>query len=93
MLTKIISSSEEKICKHNIMLSYRIDLYFHDYKLAREIDKNGHSDKNIVYEIERQKAIEQKLGCKFVRIDADKEDLFRAIHEIFRRTKKSIKKL
>ena len=26
--------------------SYRIDSYFHDYKLALEIDENGHSDKN-----------------------------------------------
>ena len=36
------------------MLGYRIDLYFHDYKLAIQIDENGHSDKNIDYEIERQ---------------------------------------
>ena len=25
-------------------LGFRIDLYFYDYKLAIEIDKNGHSD-------------------------------------------------
>ena len=32
------------------VLSYRIDLYFHDYKLAIEIDENGRSDKNFDYE-------------------------------------------
>ena len=26
------------------VLSYRVDLYFHDYKLATEIDKSVHSD-------------------------------------------------
>ena len=29
------------------VLSYRTDLHFHDYKLAIEIDENGHSDRNI----------------------------------------------
>ena len=29
------------------ILSYRIDLYFRDYKLAIEIDENGYSDRNI----------------------------------------------
>ena len=50
-----------------------------------EIDKNGHSDKNIDYEIKRLKAIEQGLGCEFVRIDPDKEDfdIFKAINGIF----------
>ena len=41
---------------HYSVLGYRIDLHFHDYKLAIEIDENGHSNKNINYEIKRQKA-------------------------------------
>ena len=45
------------------MLGYRTDLYFHDYKRATEIDKNGHSDRNIDYEIKRHEAIEEELGC------------------------------
>ena len=49
-----------------------IDLYFYDYNLAIEIDENGHRGKNIEYEIKRQKAIEQKIGYKFIRIDLDK---------------------
>ena len=36
------------------VLSYGIDLYFHDYKVAIEIDKNGYGDRIIVYEIKIQ---------------------------------------
>ena len=77
------------------VLSYIINLYFYGYKLAIEIDKNGHSDRNIDYEIKRHKGIEQELGCKFIRIDPDKEDfdIFRAINEIFRHIKQSTKKI
>ena len=42
------------------VLSYRINLYFYDYKLATKIDENGHSNKNIDYEIKRQKAKKKK---------------------------------
>ena len=45
MLTKITSSFEGENIQS--VSSYRIDLYFHDYKLAIEIDENGHSDRNI----------------------------------------------
>ena len=56
-----------------------------------KIDENSHSDINIGYEIKRQKAIEQELGCKFIRIDPGKEkfDVFKAINEIFRHIKLS----
>ena len=77
------------------ILNYRIKLYFHDYKLSIEIDGNGHSDKVIDYEIKRQKAIEQELDCKFIRIDPEKEDfnVFRAFSEMLRHIKQSTKKL
>ena len=68
---------------------YKIDLYFHYFKLAIEIDENNHSDRNINYKIKRQKAIEQKLGYKFIRIDPDKEDfhIFKAIKGMIRHIK------
>ena len=43
------------------VLSYRTELYFHDYKLAIETDENGRSDRNIDCEIKRQKTIEQEV--------------------------------
>ena len=48
------------------------------------------TDKNIEYETKKkqknkQKKLEQKLGCKFIRIGHDKEvfDIFKAIIEKF----------
>ena len=67
------------------VLGYRVDLYFHEYKLPIEVDGNGHGDRSIDYEIKRQKVIKQGLGCKFIRIHAEKDgiDAFRTISEIF----------
>ena len=56
------------------VLSYRTDLYFHDYKLAIEVDEKGHKDRNIDHEIKRQEAIKEKLGCEFIRINPDEEN-------------------
>ena len=41
-----------------------------------------------------QKEVEQELGCKFIRIDPDKEDfdIFRTINQIFKSIKQLIKK-
>ena len=77
------------------VLDFRVDLYFHDDKLAIEIDENGHSVRIIDYEIKRQKAIKQELGCDFIRTDPDKEDfdIFKAINEIFRYIKRSSNEL
>ena len=41
------------------VLSYRIDLYFHKYKLAIEVDELGHADRNLSNETERQRALEK----------------------------------
>ena len=75
--------------------SYRIDLYFRDYKLPIEIDENRYSDRNVACEIKRQKAMEQELDYKFIRIDPDKEyfDVSRAINEIFRNISNQLKRL
>ena len=66
------------------VLSYRIDVYSHEFKTAIEIDENGRSRRIIDYQIKRQKAIEQKLGCTFMKIDPGKEEfnIFRAINDI-----------
>ena len=77
------------------VLGYRIDLYFHKYTLATEVDEKGHIDRNINHEIETQKALERELDCKFIRIDPDEKHLniFKAINEIHRHIKRSTKKL
>ena len=77
------------------VLGYRIDLYFHDYKLALEVDEKGHKDRDINYEIERQKSIEKELGCAFIRINPDEQNfnIFNAINKIHRHIEKSLKNL
>ena len=85
----MISTKEENMHTQYKLLSYSIDLYFHDYKLAIEIDENGNSNRNIDQEIKRQKAIGQELGCKLIRIDPDKKDfdIFKTVDEIFKHIK------
>ena len=41
------------------VLGYRIDLYFHKYKLPIEVDELGHVDRNLSNEVERQKSLEK----------------------------------
>ena len=43
------------------VIGYKIDLYFHEYKLAIEVEELGHADRNINNEIERKKALEREL--------------------------------
>ena len=56
---------------HYSLLSYRTDLYFHEYRLAIQVDKKGHKDRITDHEIQRQKVLEKELGCKFIRINPD----------------------
>ena len=44
------------------------------YKLAIEVDVPGHIDRDIDYEIERQKAMKKELDCKFIGINPAKKD-------------------
>ena len=62
----IINSIKDTFEGENIqtqysVLGYRIDLYFHKYKLAIEINELGHTNRNINNEIKRQKALEKEL--------------------------------
>ena len=43
------------------VLGYWIDLYFHEYKLASEVNELGHTNRNINNEIERQKTLKNNL--------------------------------
>ena len=95
ILSKIMTIfvAEEIILQHNV-LGYRTEAYFPKYKLAIEIDEQGHNDRDIDYEIERQKAKEKELGCKFNRINLAKENfnIFVEIGEIQNYIVKSTKK-
>ena len=68
------------------VLSYKIDLYFHKYKLTTEADELGHADRNINNEIERRTALERELNFVFIRINPDERNfnILREINEMHR---------
>ena len=91
----IINSIKDTYKGENIqtlysVLNYRIDLYFHEYKLTIEVDELGHTNRNINNEIERQKTLEKELNCIFIRINPDEKDfnIFKEIKKIHRHIKK-----
>ena len=86
--TRLGFKGENMQTQYNV-LGYRIDLYFHDSKLAIKTDENGQSDRHIDHEIKRQKVIEEKPGCEFIRTDPGRENLniFEAIKKVFRHIK------
>ena len=51
-------SAAEIILQHYV-LSHRIDAYFSKYKLAIEVDEQEHNDRDIDFEIKRQKKLIQ----------------------------------
>ena len=48
---------------------FRIDFYFSECSLAVEIDEKGHTDRDLIFEEKRQKGLEKKPGCKFLRMN------------------------
>ena len=64
---------------------YRIDLYFPEHKLAIECDEFGHNNRDVSYEVNRQKFIEEQLQCQFVRYNPDAQDfdVVQVLNKIF----------
>ena len=91
VLKSIMDSFEgENMQTQYSVLGYRIDFYFHDFKLVVEIDEKGQKDRNIDHELKRQEAVEKGLSCEFVRINPDEKDfnIFKTINEIYRQIRK-----
>ena len=82
---KSVFEGEDMQTQYSV-LSYRIDLYFHKYKLAIEVDELGHADRNVNNKIERQRALERELNFVFIRIDLDAPifSMLREINKIYR---------
>ena len=53
---------------------FRIDIYLAKSCLAIEIDEKGHTDRDLIFEEKRQKTLEKKLNCTFIRINISKEN-------------------
>ena len=72
------------------ILGYKIDLYFHKYKLGIEVDELGNADRDLSHEIERHKALEKELNFVFIRINPDEKNfnIYREMNKINRHIKK-----
>ena len=86
---------EENMQTQCSILDQRIDLCFHEYNLAIEVDELGHNDRNFNDEMKKQKAQEKELNCIFIRINPDEKSFntYREINKIHRHINKSIKNL
>ncbi len=60
-----------KVERQYQVLTYRIDMYIPDAKLAIECDEQGHKGRDVAYEKQRQQDIETALGCTFLRYNPD----------------------
>ena len=52
-------------CKYKL---FRIDIYFSECFLTVEIDEKGHTDRDIIFEEKRQKALEKNLVVNFLEL-------------------------
>ena len=74
LIVVFMSITKKKVqVDENKYIFFRIDVYFTEYFLAREIDENVHTDRDLILEKKRQEVLEKKLGCKFIRINTSKE--------------------
>lgn len=55
---------------------YRVDFYIPLYRIAIEYDEHDHRRYDKEKEIKRQKYIEEKLGCRFVRLSDSKSNSY-----------------
>lgn len=65
---------------------YRIDLYFIGLRIAVECDELGHRDRDPIEEEERQRFIEEQLGCTFFRFNPDCKDfnIYKTINQLLK---------
>ena len=67
---------DENECKD---ILFRIDVYFTEYLLAIEIDEKGHTDRDLIFEEKRQKALEKNLVVNFLQLIRVKKAMMQTI--------------
>lgn len=76
--------SDTRIVFQHAVGSYKVDLYFPEYKLCVECDENGHMGYSAQLEKTRETFISETIGCVFIRYDPYDQnfDIFYLINEI-----------
>lgn len=89
ILSQLVEFLKEQEIEYKLQyccLTYKIDMYLPQHKIAIEIDEMGHQDRNQQYEILREDGIKSALNCKFLRINPHKSN-FRIAAEIGKLTR------
>jgi len=83
-INSIVKILDCKYIKQYKIDKYRVDLYVPEYNLVIECDENGHKDRDIEYEKDRENYIHDKLKCVFIRYDPYSKnfDIFNIIKQI-----------
>ena len=58
---KIIKKKKQVDDNDKEYILFRTDIYFTEYSLLAEIDEKGHTDRDLIFEQKRQKALEKNL--------------------------------
>ena len=75
-LEQVLAAFNIKGIRQYQVLNYRIDYYIPRLKVAIEYDENGHNHYTYEQHELRQLEIEEKLGCKFIRVTDKNEDCY-----------------
>ena len=67
---------DENGCKY---ILFRMDLYFTEYLLAIEIDKNGHTDRDLIFEEKKQTALQKNLAVNLLELIRVKKAMIQTI--------------
>lgn len=86
ILKEALKELELEVVDQYRVNNYRVDFYIPKKNLAIEYDEQHHFvEDNKIKDLERQKYIESKLGCKFVRCDyrdSDIKNLMKVLREV-----------
>jgi very-short-patch-repair endonuclease len=74
----------KRILRQYAVLSYKIDMYLLDEKIAIECDEFGHKNRCQEYEMKRERDIKETLGCRMYRFNPDEKNfnIFHVIDDI-----------
>lgn len=75
-LEQVLAAFNIKGIRQYQVLNYRIDYYIPSLNIAIEYDENGHDHYTYENHELRQLEIEEKLGCKFIRVTDKNEDCY-----------------
>lgn len=75
-LEKVLSPMKIKGIRQYNVLTYRIDYYIPNFKLAIEYDENNHNYYTYENQELRQMNIEKELKCQFIRLSDSKDNFY-----------------